>query len=192
LFQGRSIGDALRLSAEEAIPLFAHHPKIRRPLEMMVELGAGYIQLGQGSHTLSGGEAQRLKLAAELAEGARHEPTVYVLDEPTTGLHLDDVRRLIRVLGRLVARGDTLLIVEHHLDLIAAGDLVVELGPEAGREGGTLVFSGTPEELAQAATATGEALRTNEAGKGTHRAAAPAAPPQTAAATKKGRTKKIS
>jgi excinuclease ABC subunit A len=193
LFQGRSIGDALRLSAKEAIPLFAHHPKIRRPLEMMVELGVGYIQLGQGSHTLSGGEAQRLKLAAELAEGARHEPTVYVLDEPTTGLHLDDVRRLIRVLGRLVARGDTLLIVEHHLDLIAAGDLVVELGPEAGRDGGTLVFSGTPAELAQAATATGEALRTNEAGKHAPRVTAPvssASPP--AAAAKKGRTKKLS
>ena len=116
------------------------------------------IQLGQGSHTLSGGEAQRLKLAAELTALQKHEPTVYVLDEPTTGLHLSDARRLIALLHKLVDRGDTLVIVEHHLEMIAAADWVVELGPEAGESGGEIVFAGPPMALARANTATGESL----------------------------------
>jgi excinuclease ABC subunit A len=155
---GLSAGDVLRLSAEEAANVFAAHPKIARPLRTLVELGVGYIALGQGSNTLSGGEAQRLKLACELTAGTAHEPTVYVLDEPTTGLHLSDVARLVRVLDRLVERGDTLVIVEHHPDVIANADWVVELGPEAGDAGGAIVFEGEPRALTKRKTATGRAL----------------------------------
>jgi excinuclease ABC subunit A len=155
---GLSIGDVLRLSAEDAAVVFAAFPKIARPLATLVDLGVGYVSIGQGSNTLSGGEAQRLKLAAELTAGVAHEPTVYVLDEPTTGLHLSDVGRLVRVLERLVMRGDTLVIVEHHPDVIANADWVVELGPEAGEHGGAIVFEGEPPELRKRKTATGRAL----------------------------------
>lgn len=155
---GLSIGDVLKLSAEEAANVFAAHRKISRPLRTITELGCGYLSIGQGSNTLSGGEAQRLKLACELTEGIAHEPTVYVLDEPTTGLHLSDVGRLVRVLDRLVERGDTLVIVEHHPDVIANADWVVELGPEAGEQGGKVVFEGDPAQLRKRKTATGRAL----------------------------------
>ena len=157
-WMGLSIGDILRLSAEDAATVFAAHPRIARPLKTLAELGVGYIALGQGSNTLSGGEAQRLKLAAELTAGSAHEPTVYVLDEPTTGLHLSDVARLVTVLDRLVERGDTLVIVEHHPDVIANGDWVVELGPEAGDAGGRIVFEGEAKALLKKKTATGKAL----------------------------------
>jgi excinuclease ABC subunit A len=160
-----SIGDVLRLSADEAAKVFAAHPKIARPLQTLVELGVGYLSIGQGSNTLSGGEAQRLKLACELAAGVAHEPTVYVLDEPTTGLHLSDVGRLVRVLDRLVERGDTLVIVEHHPDVIANADWVVELGPEAGEHGGRVVFEGEPAALRTKKTATGRALGALEPAK---------------------------
>jgi excinuclease ABC subunit A len=157
-YAGLSVGDVLHLPAEDAAQLFAHHRRIARPLETLADLGVGYVQIGQGSNTLSGGEAQRLKLAAELTAGSAHEPTVYVLDEPTTGLHLTDVRRLLGVMERLVARGDTLVIIEHHPDVIASADWVVELGPEAGEKGGRIVFEGEPRKLARARTATGKAL----------------------------------
>jgi len=162
---GLSIGDVLRLSAEEAADVFAAHRKIARPLRTITELGCGYLSIGQGSNTLSGGEAQRLKLAGELTEGIAHEPTVYVLDEPTTGLHLSDVGRLVKVLDRLVERGDTLVIVEHHPDVIANADWVVELGPEAGDAGGTIVFEGEPADLRKQPTATGRALGALAGGK---------------------------
>jgi excinuclease ABC subunit A len=155
---GLSIGDVLKLSAEDAAKVFAAHPKIARPLATLTELGVGYLSIGQGSNTLSGGEAQRLKLACELTAGVAHEPTVYVLDEPTTGLHLSDVGRLVRVLDRLVDRGDTLVVVEHHPDVIANADWVIELGPEAGEHGGRVVFEGEPAELRRKKTATGRAL----------------------------------
>ncbi|HEY2512094.1 MAG TPA: excinuclease ABC subunit UvrA [Polyangiaceae bacterium] len=157
-YAGLSIGDVLHLSAEDAARAFRAHPKIARPLSLLHDLGVGYLQIGQGSNTLSGGEAQRLKLAAELCAGSAHEPTVYVLDEPTTGLHLSDVRRLLQVLEQLVERGDTLLIVEHHPDVIACADWVVELGPEAGRRGGEIVYAGDARGLAKAKTATGRYL----------------------------------
>ncbi|HEY8041005.1 MAG TPA: excinuclease ABC subunit UvrA [Polyangiaceae bacterium] len=157
-YAGLSIGDVLHLPAQDAAQLFVHHPRIARPLTTMADLGVGYVQIGQGSNTLSGGEAQRLKLAAELTAGSAHEPTVYVLDEPTTGLHLSDVRRLLGVLERLVARGDTLVVIEHHPDVIACADWVVELGPEAGEEGGRIVFEGEARKLPSAKTATGRYL----------------------------------
>ncbi len=152
------IGQVLALTAEQAVQVFAHHPKIRAPLETLCELGAGYITLGQGSHTLSGGEAQRLKLAAELTAGARHEPTLYVLDEPTTGLHLADVAKLVRVLERLVDRGDTLVVIEHHPEVIAGADYIVELGPEGGEAGGRVVAQGVRYDLARRKTATGQVV----------------------------------
>ncbi len=157
-YAGLSIGDLLHLPAQDAAQLFANHRRIARPLATLTDLGVGYVQIGQGSNTLSGGEAQRLKLAAELTAGSAHEPTVYVLDEPTTGLHLSDVKRLLGVLERLVARGDTLVIIEHHPDVIASADWVVELGPEAGEQGGRVVFEGEPGKLSRARTATGRYL----------------------------------
>jgi excinuclease ABC subunit A len=165
-YTGKSIGDVLHLSASDAAEFFAHHPRIARPLATLADLGVGYLQIGQGSNTLSGGEAQRLKLAAELTAGSAHEPTVYVLDEPTTGLHLSDVRRLIGVFERLVARGDTLVVIEHHPDVVASADWVVELGPEAGDDGGRIVFEGEPRKLARTKTATGKVLGSSEAFRG--------------------------
>jgi excinuclease ABC subunit A len=157
-YAGMSIGDVLHLPAQDAAQLFCNHPKIARPLATLTGLGVGYVQIGQGSNSLSGGEAQRLKLAAELTAGAAHEPTVYILDEPTTGLHLSDVRQLLGVMEQLVARGDTLVIIEHHPDVIACADWVVELGPEAGDAGGLVVFEGEPRSLSRAKTATGRYL----------------------------------
>jgi excinuclease ABC subunit A len=166
-YAGHSVGDVLRLSAEDAAIVFAAHPKIARPLETLRDLGVGYVQLGQGSNTLSGGEAQRLKLAAELTAGTAHEPTVYVLDEPTTGLHVSDVGKLVGVMDRLVERGDTLVVIEHHPDVILSADWVIELGPEAGDRGGQVVFEGPPDALVRAATATGKffASRTKKRAK---------------------------
>jgi excinuclease ABC subunit A len=158
-YLGMTIADVLRLTAEEATRLFANHPAIAAPLATLADLGAGYITLGQGSHTLSGGEAQRLKLASELCASARHEPTLYVLDEPTTGLHLADVEKLMRVLGRLTARGDTLVVIEHHPQVIAGADWIIELGPEGGEAGGRIVAAGSPSEVARAATATGRVVQ---------------------------------
>jgi excinuclease ABC subunit A len=158
-YLGKSIGEVLDLSAEEATAHFAAHRRIVAPLAIMRDLGVGYLKLGQGSHTLSGGEAQRLKLAAELASTSKLGRTLYVLDEPTTGLHLADVARLLGVLDRLVARGDTLVVIEHHPAVIASADHVIELGPEGGAEGGRLVAEGPPREVARKKTATGLVLR---------------------------------
>ncbi|MBM4360517.1 MAG: excinuclease ABC subunit UvrA, partial [Deltaproteobacteria bacterium] len=158
-WQSLSIGDVLKLTVEEAASLFAAHPTIARPLATLVDLGVGYLQLGQGSTTLSGGEAQRLKLAAELTATGRHRPTLYVLDEPTTGLHHGDVARLVRMLDALVRRGDSLVVIEHHPAMIAASDWVIELGPEGGEAGGQVVASGPPEEVLRLGTATGGVLQ---------------------------------
>jgi len=158
-YLGRSIGEVLLLTAEEAVELFANHPTVSAPLQTLTDLGAGYITLGQGSHTLSGGEAQRLKLAAELTATRRHEKTLYVLDEPTTGLHIADVAKLMNVLGRLVERGDTLVVIEHHPQVIAGADYLVELGPEGGAQGGKIVAAGSPAKVAKGKTATAKVVR---------------------------------
>jgi excinuclease ABC subunit A len=157
-FLEHTIGDVLDLTAEQAAHVFRNHPKVAAPLRTLADLGAGYIKLGQGSHTLSGGEAQRLKLAAELTASARHEPTLYVLDEPTTGLHLGDVAKLMEVLGRLVSRGDTLVVIEHHPMVMAGADWVVELGPGGGDRGGKIVAAGAPRAVAAKGTASGAVL----------------------------------
>ncbi len=154
---GRSIGEVLRSTAHQACELFVAHPEIQRPLRSLCDLGVGYLALGQPSSTLSGGEMQRLRLAAQLGSGLTG--ALYVLDEPTTGLHLSDVRKLLEVCGRLVARGDTLVVVEHHPDVIASADWVVELGPGAGDDGGRVVAKGPPDAIARAGTATGAVLR---------------------------------
>jgi excinuclease ABC subunit A len=158
-YLGHSVGEVLGLTAEQAAEVFCNHPTVAKPLGTLCDLGAGYITLGQGSHTLSGGEAQRLKLATELTAGARHEKTLYVLDEPTTGLHIADVSRLVDVLGRLVTRGDTLVVIEHHPQVMASADWLVELGPEGGDAGGRIVAEGPPREVAKKKTATGSVLK---------------------------------
>jgi excinuclease ABC subunit A len=147
-WRGRSIADVLQLTVDEGLELFVGEPSLARRLRVLQEVGLGYLRLGQPANTLSGGEAQRLKIAAELAARATTD-MLYILDEPTTGLHLDDVKRLLGVLHRLVDAGNTVLVVEHHLDVIKAADHVVDLGPEAGAEGGEIVAEGTPEIVAQ-------------------------------------------
>jgi excinuclease ABC subunit A len=158
-YMGLSVGDVLALTVEDAVGVFQNHPAIAAPLQTLAAMGAGYLTLGQGSHTLSGGEAQRLKLALELTASARHEPTLYVLDEPTTGLHVADVSKLMAVLSRLVERGDTLVVIEHHPLVIGGADFVVELGPEGGERGGRIVGSGPPRELSRRKTPTADVLR---------------------------------
>ena len=158
-YQGLSIGEVLQLTAKQAAEFFLNHPRISRPLHTLSDLGADYITLGQGSHTLSGGEAQRLKLAAELTATTRHEPTLYVLDEPTTGLHLADVAKLMNVLDRLVQRGDTLVVIEHHPEVIAGADWMIELGPGSGESGGRVIAQGAPRSLSNKKTKTMAVVR---------------------------------
>lgn len=147
-YRDKTIADVLEMSIEEALDFFENFPAIETVLRCLREVGLGYLQLGQRAVALSGGEAQRIKLATELARGGRGK-TVYLLDEPTTGLHKDDVRRLLSVLHHLVDAGNTVVVVEHHLDLIKSADWIIELGPEGGREGGNVVAMGTPEDLAR-------------------------------------------
>jgi excinuclease ABC subunit A len=156
--RGRNIAQVLAMEVGEALDLFANHPKIKRPLKAMVDVGLGYLRLGQPGNTLSGGEAQRIKLVAQLARpGRRHN--IYLLDEPTTGLHLQDVARLVQVLHRLVDAGHTVIVIEHHLDVIKNADQVIELGPGAGPLGGEVLVQGTPEAVAACAlSATGQFL----------------------------------
>ena len=159
LYKGNSIADVLEMTVHEAQAVFAAHPKIARPLELLDRVGLEYIHLGQPSPTLSGGEAQRIKLARELAKRATGR-TLYILDEPTTGLHFDDVRKLMSVLQQLVDAGNTVIVIEHNLDVIKSADWVIDLGPEGGPEGGQLVGQGTPEQLSRIrASYTGRHLK---------------------------------
>ena len=158
-YKGKNISDVLEMTAEEAVDFFENLPKIRRKAQTLVEVGLGYIRLGQSSTTLSGGEAQRVKLATELSRRATGS-TIYILDEPTTGLHTADVHRLIDVLQLLVEAGNTVVVIEHNLDVIKTADHIVDLGPEGGDGGGTIVAQGTPEEVAEVpASFTGQYLK---------------------------------
>jgi len=157
-YKGHSINDVLNLPATDALKLLENIPHVQQKLATMVEVGLGYVQLGQSSTTLSGGEAQRIKLARELSKRQTGR-TVYILDEPTTGLHFDDVRKLVDVLQKLVDLGNTVLIIEHNLDVIKQADWVIDLGPEGGQGGGRIVAQGTPEQVARTKKSyTGQAL----------------------------------
>ncbi len=147
-FKGKTIADVLEMPIEEALEFFAHIPKIRRRVETLNDVGLGYMRLGQPATTLSGGEAQRVKLAAELCKVATGR-TIYILDEPTTGLHFADIQRLLEVLARLVEAGNSVVVIEHNLDVIKLADRIIDLGPEGGEEGGYVIATGTPEEVAK-------------------------------------------
>jgi excinuclease ABC subunit A len=158
-YKGKSIADVLNMTIDEATELFRPIPKIFKKLETLQEVGLGYIRMGQPATTLSGGEAQRIKLAAELSKRATGR-TIYILDEPTTGLHFEDVRKLLGVLHRLVDTGNTVLVIEHNLDVIKTADYVIDMGPEGGTGGGQVVAFGTPEEVAATkGSHTGEFLK---------------------------------
>jgi excinuclease ABC subunit A len=146
-FKGKNIAEVLNMPVSEALEFFSNQPSIARYMQTLVDVGLGYVRLGQSAPTLSGGEAQRVKLASELAKRSTGH-TMYLLDEPTTGLHFEDVRRLLTVLSRLVDQGNTVLVIEHNLDVIKTGDWLIDLGPEGGNGGGTIVGTGTPEDIA--------------------------------------------
>jgi excinuclease ABC subunit A len=165
-FRGKSIGDVLTMTVDDAAGFFAAQPKIHHPLTLLRDVGLGYLGLGQPSPTLSGGEAQRVKLVTELAkvrpESLRSRPaapTVYVLDEPTIGLHIADVEKLVLVLHRLVDAGNSVIVIEHNLDVLAEADWIVDLGPEGGDGGGRIVAQGSPEKVARGRSHTARALR---------------------------------
>ena len=145
-YKGRSIADVLELTVSDALEFFSAQGRIREKLELLNDVGLGYLHLGQAATTLSGGEAQRVKLATELSKRDTGR-TLYILDEPTTGLHFEDVRVLLEVLHRLVDKGNSVLVIEHNLDVIKTADWVIDLGPEGGTKGGTVVAAGTPEQV---------------------------------------------
>ena len=158
-YKGKSIYDVLEMTVEEGLSFFENHPKIKRKLETLYEVGLGYIKIGQSATTLSGGEAQRVKLATELSKRSTGK-TIYILDEPTTGLHIADVHKLIDVLQKLCSGGNTVLVIEHNLDVIKNADHIIDLGPEGGNKGGEIVVTGTPEEVAACEKSyTGKYLR---------------------------------
>ena len=180
-FKGKTIADVLEMPIEEAVEFFAHIPKITRRLQTLHDVGLDYMRLGQPATTLSGGEAQRVKLAAELSKVATGR-TLYILDEPTTGLHFADIQRLLEVLQRLVDAGNSVVVIEHNLDVIKTADRIIDMGPEGGEEGGRLMAAGTPEEVAAVEEShTGAFLRElvkAKAGKGGRRRAGAAGAPR--------------
>lgn len=158
-YKGKTIYDVLEMTVEEGMEFFSSVPKIHRKLKTLFDVGLGYVKIGQPATTLSGGEAQRVKLSTELSKRATGK-TIYILDEPTTGLHTADVHRLIDVLQQLVESGNTVVVIEHNLDVIKTADHIIDLGPEGGDGGGMIVATGTPEEVAQCAESyTGQYLK---------------------------------
>jgi excinuclease ABC subunit A len=198
LYKGHTIADVLDMTVEDAFKLFENVPVIARKLETLRAVGLDYIKLGQSATTLSGGEAQRVKLSKELSKRDTGS-TLYILDEPTTGLHFHDIEQLLEVLHKLVEHGNTVVVIEHNLDVIKTADWLVDLGPEGGAGGGRILVSGTPETVAATAEShTGRFLKTHlkpvrapvpktaakATGKTPAKSAAPATPPKTAAAKK--------
>ncbi len=159
LYKGKSIADVLSMTVAEAVPFFKDIPRIHRKLETLHDVGLGYLRVGQQATTLSGGEAQRVKLSTELSKVGTGK-TLYILDEPTTGLHFEDIRMLLSVLNKLVDKGNTVMVIEHNLDVIKTADWIIDLGPEGGKGGGQIVAQGTPEQVAaNKASHTGKFLR---------------------------------
>ena len=148
-YKGKNIAEVLAMTVDEALEFFENVPTIKRMLKVLQDVGLGYIELGQPANTLSGGESQRVKLAAQLARPITQKKNIYIMDEPTTGLHFDDVKKLINVVQRLVERGDTVLIIEHNLDVIKCADYIIDLGPDGGDKGGEVIATGTPEEISE-------------------------------------------
>ena len=157
-FKGKSIADVLDMTINQAVEFFEHQPVILRKLKVLQDVGLGYIKLGQPSSTLSGGENQRVKLATELAKRDTGR-TLFILDEPTTGLHFEDIDTLLGVLNRLVDRGNTVLVIEHNLDVVKTADFVIDMGPEGGSGGGRIIAAGTPEEVAATDSPTASFIR---------------------------------
>ena len=158
-YKGKTIADVLDMTIDEAVELFKNVPRIARKLQVIQDVGLGYIKLGQPATTLSGGEAQRVKLATELSRRSTGK-TLYILDEPTTGLHTADIHKLLGILQRLVEGGDTVVVIEHNLDVIKTADYIIDLGPEGGDKGGTIVTTGRPEDIVKVeASYTGKFLK---------------------------------
>jgi len=159
LYKGKNIADVLDMTVSQALPFFENIPAVESKLNLLYDVGLGYIKLGQSATTLSGGEAQRIKLARELGKKVTGK-TLYILDEPTIGLHFSDVQKLLDVLARLVEMGNTVVVIEHNLDVIKSADYVIDLGPEGGPGGGMIIASGTPEEVVNSESSlTGQFLR---------------------------------
>ncbi len=158
-YKGKNIAEVLEMTVEEGLQFFENIPRVRRKLETLNDVGLGYVELGQSATTLSGGEAQRVKLASELSKRATGK-TLYLLDEPTTGLHFEDINKLLAVLQRLTEAGNSVIVIEHNLDVIKTADWIIDLGPEGGERGGIVVAEGTPEEVAMVdGSYTGQFLR---------------------------------
>ena len=158
-YKGKNIYDVLEMTVDEALEFFSNVSKIKHKLQTLKDVGLGYIKLGQSATSLSGGEAQRVKLASELQRKATGK-TLFILDEPTTGLHTHDVKRLLEVLQRIVENGDTVLVIEHNLDVIKCADYIIDIGPEGGDDGGSIIATGTPEQVAEVAESfTGQYLK---------------------------------
>jgi excinuclease ABC subunit A len=171
-FRGKTIDDVLNMSVEEGMSFFAAEPSVGKKIEVLADLGLGYLTLGQSATTLSGGEAQRIKIATELSKLQRAKHTIYILDEPTTGLHLADIERLLEALNKLVDAGHTVLLIEHHMDVIKTADHVIDLGPEGGHAGGEVVVTGAPEDVAACkASHTGRFLKQHLSSNSAHHAA---------------------
>ena len=147
-YKGKSIFDVLDMTVEEALPFFENLPSIHNKIQTLYDVGLSYVKLGQPSTTLSGGEAQRIKLASELSKRSTGK-TIYILDEPTTGLHFADVHKLVEILHRLADGGNTVIVIEHNLDVIKTADYIIDIGPEGGDRGGTVIAKGTPEQVAK-------------------------------------------
>ncbi|HEX8609290.1 MAG TPA: excinuclease ABC subunit A, partial [Pedobacter sp.] len=146
-YQDKNVADILDLTIEEAVEFFKNEPKILNKLQPLVDVGLGYVHLGQSSNTLSGGEAQRIKLASFLIKGNNANKTVFIFDEPTTGLHFHDIKKLLIALNTLIEQGNTILVIEHNMDMIKSADWIIDIGPEGGDKGGNVVFEGLPEDL---------------------------------------------